>query len=96
MFFERDENFNDSCTHQVAHLAASLAQKDQLVIDLQATLKQLTEEHEATKCRLKELEVKYDGLKQDSHDALVGKVLSIDHNYGRKIILVVVLKFCTL
>ena len=81
MCFERDKNFNNSRVHQVAHLATSVVQKDQLVVDLQATLKQLTEEHEATKCRLKELEAKYDSLQLDSHDALVSKVFRIDYNY---------------
>ena len=32
-----------------------LAQEDQLAIDLKVTLKQLTEENEATKCRLEDL-----------------------------------------
>ena len=36
---------------EVAHVGACLAQKDQLAIDLKVTLKQLTEENEATKCR---------------------------------------------
>ena len=39
----------------MAHLGAFLAQKDQLVIDLKVTLKQLPEENEATKCRLEDL-----------------------------------------
>ena len=80
MCFERDDNFNDSRLHQVAHFGASLAQKDQLAIDLQVTLKQLTEEHEAIKHRLKELEAKYEALQRDSHDALVGKVFRIGYN----------------
>ena len=37
---------------EVAHVGACLAQKDQLAIDLKVTLKQLTEENKATKCRL--------------------------------------------
>ena len=40
---------------EVAHVGACLAQKDQLAIDLKVTLKQLTEENEATKCRLEDL-----------------------------------------
>ena len=40
---------------EVAHVEACLAQKDQLAIDLKVTLKQLTEESEATKCRLEVL-----------------------------------------
>ena len=40
---------------EVAHVGAFLAQEDQLAIDLKVTLKQLTEENEATKCRLEDL-----------------------------------------
>ena len=40
---------------EVAHVGACLAQKDQLAIDLKVTLKQLTEENKATKCRLEVL-----------------------------------------
>ena len=40
---------------EVAHLGAFLVQKDQLAIDLKVTLKQLTEDNEATKCRMEDL-----------------------------------------
>ena len=54
-----------------------MADKDNLAVDLQAKLKLLTEEHDAIKSRLPLLEEQYNGLRKDSHDALIGKVCTI-------------------
>ena len=60
--------------HQVAALRASVTEKEILVVELQTKLKQLTADHDSVKTDFEQLQKQYNGLRDDSHNALVGKV----------------------